>query len=155
MTAPIIGLSAAVDAKTALFDRLAAEADDGLLQGISVDYAWSANAGLEQIYGGGWRSTQEDAVQEHGVLLQEIVEVSVYIRVIARPPVPVQETDKRAKEIANILGRIFRRDPRLAGGMTWLGLRATQGDYTPPTTEETISSHAYAMQVGAFVSWGQ
>lgn len=155
MSTPIIGLTAAVDAKTALFDRIKAEADGGLLQGVSVDYAWNAAAGLEQIYGGGWRSTQEDAVGEHGLLMREIIEVSVYVRVTARPPVPVAETDKRCKHIAATLGRIFHNDPHLAGGMTWLGVRATQGDYTPPTTEETVSSHAYAVQIGAFVTWGQ
>lgn len=154
MATPVIGLSAAVDASLALFDRLAAEADGGLLAGVDVNYEWSGQAGLEQIYFGGWRSNQEDAVEEHGVLMQEIITVSVYVRVIARPGTSRRETDLRAKDIGKIIGRIFKNNPHL-GGMRWLGITTTQGDYSPTTTEETISSHAYGMQVGTYVVWGQ
>lgn len=154
MTTPVVGLSAGVDASLAIFDRLKGEADGGLLAGVSVDYEWSAGAGLEQIYFGGWRSSQEDLVEEHGVLMQEIVSISMYVRVIARPPTSRRETDLRAKAIAAIVGQILKANPHL-GGMTWLGLTTTQGDYSPSTMDETISSHAYNMQVGANVVWGQ
>lgn len=154
MTTPIVGLSAGVDASLALFDLLKAEADGGLLQGVSVDYEYNtASTGLEQIYFGGWRSNQEDAAQEHGLLIDETITVSLYIRVTTRPGSSRAETDRRAKEIAKIVGRILKANPNL-GGMTWLGITTAQGDYQPTTTTETISSHAFGVQIGASLVWG-
>lgn len=152
MTYPV-GLSNAEDAKAALFDRLSAEADGGLLAGVSVDYAYNGHAGTESIYGGGTRSEQDDAVEEHGVLMYEVTSVSLYIAVIRRPPVDVRITDQRAKDIAKVIARILFNDPKLAGGFTWLGVRTTQGDYQQ-TDDETKTIKAYAMQIGSYLVWG-
>lgn len=155
-----VGLSAAVDAKTALFDRLRAEADGGLLQGWAVDYAFNGNpapqAGAiqKQMYGGGWRTVSDDAAGEHGLLMREVITVSLYLRVVARPPTDVATLDAMVKDAAAVIARVFHGQPRLTGDMTWLGLSTGQGDYAQSDDETTVI-HAYALTVGSYLVWGQ
>ncbi len=148
------GLTNATRAKKALFGRLKAEADGGLLSDVDVNYGYHGNVGLRSIYGGGWRILdQKDAVAEQsGLLVEEIVAVSLYIRVVKRPPVDVEETDAEVDEIAAVLARIFFNDPTLPGDMSWLGIASGQGDYSR-TDDETISVHGYQARIGSFLSW--
>lgn len=148
------GLTNAVDAKTAVVDRLKAEADGGLLDGVSVDYGYNPQAGLESVYGGGWRMEQENTIAEQpGAAMYEVDTFSLYIRVVHRPPVDVKVTDDRGAAIAATIGRIFRNDPNLGGGLSWVGVARGQGDYSQ-TDDETTSIHAYQVSVSSFVAWG-
>jgi hypothetical protein len=156
MTTPIIGLSNAVTAKQALFDRFSAEADGGLLQGVSVSYAASGIAGNRSIYGGGWRIVQEDGLPEQpGMLRDELTAVSVYIRVSRAPSneFDVEAGDVECRDMANVLARICRNSPKLAGVFTWVGISAGYGDYSQ-TGDEIIVIHSYGFQIRSLVTWG-
>ncbi len=147
-------LTNATRAKKAVIGRLKAEADGGLLRDVEVHYGYHGNVGLRSIYGGGWRILeQKDAVAEGpGILVEEIVAVSLYIRVVRRPAVDVEVTDADADDVAAVLARVFAGDPNLPGDMSWLGIASGQGDYSR-TDDETISVHAYQLQVGSYLSW--
>jgi hypothetical protein len=148
-------LTSAVAAKTALFDRLIEEADGGLLQGVDVSYGWEP-AGLRSIYGGGWRSQQESAIaEEDGILQNEVTSVSVYVRVVLTPVPPVdavKAADAEVERIANLISRVMRHQPRLAGGFTWLGMSSTSGDYQPGDDSVT-SIAAFAMRIRSMLTW--
>jgi len=148
-------LTNATAAKKAVIAALQAQTDPGeLLDGVAVDYAFNGNAGPVSVYGGGWRLDQEDAVAETpGVLVREVVSVSLYVRVVARPPVDVSVTDDQADAVAGAFGAIFKATPKLAGPLTVLGVASGQGDYSR-TDDETISVHAYQVRVGSYLSWG-
>lgn len=148
-----VGLSAGIDVKTALIARLRAETGGGLLDKVSVDYAWNKNAGPRSIYGGGFRARQENAVAEQpGLLMRETVTVSLYVNVTVSPPTSVEDTDAQVKAIETAMGQIFANNPQLAGGYTWLGMAGSNGDYSN-TTDKTTSIVAYEMAVEAFVTW--
>lgn len=141
--------------KRALFDKLREWAVPGQpLEGISVDYAWNPNSGLESIYGGGVRFTHTDAIAEHpGVLVREEAWLSLYVRVAMSPPVDVSVTDERAEEIGSWLGALLRANPGLAGGGTWLGMTSGQGDYQQ-VGEETVSILAYQVRTARNLAYG-
>lgn len=155
MTAYAVGASAAIDAKIAIFDRLEEEAKSGLLRDFEVQYAYQGQSGPRVIYGGGTRFDQEDAVAEPGVLRREVIAVSVYVKVVARPPVDVKDTDLAARDIGNLIGLVFHTNPQLAGPFSWLGIRSGMTDYSQ-TDVETISIHSYQLLVGvAGLVWAQ
>jgi len=142
-------------AKKAVVDLLkAATVPAGLLDGVEVHYAYHGNVGLKSVYGGGWRLQQENAVAEApGVLVQELVSFSLYVRVVTRPPVDVEDTDADADSIGGAIGAIFKSNPKPAGPFSIVGLASGQGDYSR-TDDETISVHAYQVQVASNLSWG-
>lgn len=142
----------ATPAKLAVINRLKQEAASGRLAKVEVHYAWPGKVGLRCVYGGGWRFDQEDAVEEPGILVREVVAISLYVRVLRRPACPVEVTDAEADGIGGLIGKIFRADPRLAGPFTWLGVASGQGDYSR-TEHETISIHAYQVRVGSHLQW--
>lgn len=141
--------------KTAIFALLeAATAVGQPLEGIGVGYAWDPELGLESIYGGGIRFDQVDAVAEHpGILVREVVTISVYVRVEVRPPTAVQETDARAAEIGAWIATVLRMNPNLEGGATWLGITGGAGDYEQ-TGEGTISILAYQLRTARNITYG-
>lgn len=146
----------AYDTKLALFDKIAEYAVEGQpLEGVQVAYAWpGSDVALECIYGGGIRFDHEDAVADHpGILVREIANISLYIRVVQRPPGPVEDADNRTAAIGAVIGSIMRANPTLAGGGTWLGIRSGQGDYSQ-TGEETVSVLAYQMRVARNIAYG-
>lgn len=148
--------TSAYTAKTALFDRLTARTAVGQpLEGLQVAYAWpGSTVDLECMYGGAVRFEQRDAVAEApGVLVVEDVLVTVYIRVVARPPVPVEETDARAAEIGAQLGAMLRAEPHLAGGDAVVGIARGTGDYHQ-TDDETMSILSYQIRVSTHLSYG-
>lgn len=149
-----VGTTSATAAKVAVIERLQEENESGLLRGLEVHYAWPGEVGLRCIYGGGTRFEQQDATAEPGLLRQEVVAVSLYVRVVARPAVDVKETDLAADEIGDLIGKVFRANPELAGGLTWLGISSGQQDYSR-TTDETMSIHAFQVRVGAFLVWAE
>ena len=153
----IVGASAAVRCKKAVFDRLAQEAESGRLGDLAVMYAWdgTTDAGERLIYGGGTRFQQDDEVAERGVLRREVVLVSVYVRVTKRPPTSaVDEADLEAAEIGDLIGLVFFQDPDLAGDLTWLGINSGATDYSQTGTE-TIVVHMFQVQIGARLTWVQ
>lgn len=145
----------ATTAKLALINLLKAQTGAGqLLDGIDVRYAYRGQIGAQCVYGGGWRMDADDAVSEGpGVLVREIVVVSLYVRVLARPACDVEDTDATANQIGTALGSVMKANPKLAGPLTVLGISSGQGDYST-TDDETISIHAYQVRVGGMVSWG-
>jgi hypothetical protein len=136
----------AIEAKMALFDRLEEETQAGRIlydadNPIQTKYEWpGGEAQLRCVYGGGYRFSQDDAVAERGVLVQEVALVSVYIRVCNRPATPVAETDFACSEIVRKIGKTLKRNPELQPGLglMWSALRTGQGDYSR-TDQETIS----------------
>jgi hypothetical protein len=152
----IVGASAAVRCKMAVFDRLEEEAGSGRLGDLSVLYAWdgATTAGEKLIYGGGTRFQQDDEVAERGVLRREIVLVSAYVRVTKRPPTNVREADLDAAAIGDLIGMVFFQDPDLAGDLTWLGINSGATDYSQTGTE-TVVVHMFQLQIGARLTWVQ
>jgi len=149
--------TAAFAVKRAIFGRngrLKAEADGGLLTGWDVDYAYNAGAGERSIYGGGWRllEQQDEVAEGLGLLLREVIEVSLYISVKISPRVDVEETDAAIEDVSGVIVRAFKARPELASQMMWLGISRGQGDYVDNSLE-TISRAAFALQVQTYVSW--
>jgi hypothetical protein len=146
----------AYTAKAALFDRLQARtAPAQPLEGLQVEYAYpGSNVEAECVYGGGVRFEQRDSVAEQpGVLVTEEVLVAVYIRVVARPPGPVEDTDIRAAEIGDAVGTLLRTEPTLAGGGFVIGIARGQGDYHR-TDDETVSILTYQVRMAGFLNYG-
>lgn len=141
--------------KRAIFDRLRDEADGGLLQGWDVSYTFNAGAGAKSMYFGGWRLLeQEQAVAEGiGLVVREVVEVSLYIGVKISPRVDVSETDAVIEAVSGLIVQALARRPKLADDMTWLGIARGQGDYTD-TQLETLSRAAFALSAESYLSWG-
>ena len=141
------------EACVAVMDRLAAEADGGLLAGVGVSYAMKELA-LRQIYGGSARFDQESTVAEQvGLLNVERIVFTIYIRCVRRPVCDVRETDAEASAIKAVIARVFAKNPQLAGDMTWLGVSGGYRDYSI-NDQETVSVHTLEMLVQAYVSWG-
>lgn len=132
-------------AKKALFDLL--DANNGpsqVLDGVQVAYAYPARDVEEKcVYGGGVRFDHEDDVAESpGVLVRETALVGVYVRVVTRPALSVAETDTAAAAIGAAVLGLVKANPKLAGALTWVGVRSGQGDYSQ-TDDETIAVLAY------------
>lgn len=154
MTTPVVAPTNAELARKAVIDRLKEEAESGLFGEIDISYAWNGRAGPRSIYGGGWRFTQDEkGAERRGLLVSEIVTFALYVRVVARPAVDVEETDADAFNIARLISTTFAANPKLAGNLTWLGIPSGQGDYSR-TDDETTSTHAYQVQVESYLSWG-
>jgi hypothetical protein len=145
----------ATTGKKALIDLLkAAAVPAGLLDGWDVAYAFNANVGVQSMYGGGWRMEAADDVAEGpGLLMLEVVTYSLYVRVVARPACDVEETDVIANGAATALGVVLKTNPKLAGGLSVVGIYAAQGDYSR-TDDETTSIHAYQVRTMSRLSWG-
>lgn len=146
----------AYTAKAAIIDRLQARTAIGQpLEGLQVTYAYpGGDIDLECVYGGGIRFEQRDAVAEApGVLVAEEVSVTLYIRVVSRPPGPVEDTDTRAAEIGTQIATLLRTEPHLAGGNAVIGIARGQGDYQQ-TDDETMSVLAYQIRVNTHLSYG-
>jgi hypothetical protein len=134
--------------------RLKAEANGGMLSGWSVDYSFNAGAGAQSIYGGGWRllEQQDDVAEGLGLLLREVIEVSLYISVKISPRVDVEETDAVVETVSGLIVQAFKAKPELASQMMWLGISRGQGDYVDNNLE-TISRAAFALRVQTELSW--
>lgn len=146
-------ISQAIAAKVAFFDFLGQEADSGRLGDVPVHYAWPGEIAAERmVYGGGARFEQQDAVAEQGVLVNEVVALSLYVRVVRRPPCDVKETDLAAAAVARLIGKVFVANPRFAGPYTWLGIASGLGDYSR-TNDETVSVWSYQVRIGTRFSW--
>lgn len=146
----------AYDTKRALFAKIAEYAVAGQpLDGVQVSYAWPGNdVGLECIYGGGIRFDHNDAVAEHpGVLVSETTTISLYVRVVHRPPGPAEDADARAAEIGAWIATILRANPNLSGGGSWIGITGGYGDYSQ-TPDETVSVLSYQMRTARSISYG-
>lgn len=144
------------DAKEALFVALDALTATGQpLEGLQVAYAYPAsNVDAECVYGGGVRFEQRDAVAEQpGIMVLEEAIVTVYIRVVARPPGPVQDTDQRCAAIGAAIGTMLRTQPTLAGGNAVVGIARGQGDYHQ-TDDETVSILSYQIRVQQHLTYG-
>lgn len=145
----------ATTAKTALVALWQAQTGSGgLLDGVQVSYAAPGEMGALCLYGGGWRMVQDDAVAETpGVLVQEELSLSWYIRATSRPRCDVSETDATCNGVATALGVVMKANPKLAGGLSLLGIAAGQGDYFN-TDDETVSIFALQVRVRSMFGWG-
>jgi hypothetical protein len=141
-------------AKKAIIDRLKAQTAVGFpLEGVGVEYAYKPDLGSESIYGGGFRFTHDNDVSEApGIMVLEVVEVSLYIRVTARPKTSIEQTDERARVIGNTIGAMLRAEPKLAGAGTYIGIRGGQGDYEPGD-DHCTSILAYNLFVGTHMGY--
>lgn len=146
----------AYTAKAALIERLQARTLPAQpLEGLQVEYAYpGATVESECVYGGGIRFEQRDAVAEApGILVVEDTIVTLYIRVVHRPPGPVQDTDERCAAIGAQIAVVLRTEPHLAGGTSVLGIARGQGDYHQ-TDDETMSVLTYQVRVTTNLSYG-
>lgn len=140
------------EACRAVMDRLASEADGGLLAGVDVSYGF-ADLGLRSVYGGSARFDQESAVAEqNGVLNIERIIYTIYVRCVRRPACDVRETDDDAVAIKSVIARILANEPKLAGDMTWLGVTNGYRDYSR-NDQETVSVHSLDLVIEAYLSW--
>lgn len=119
---------------------------------VAVEYAFGPEMGAKCIYGGGWRSIQDDDVGERGVLVQEIATLAMYVQVITRPPQSVRATEAEAKRIASAMVAIFKTNLHPGGPLTWLGITAAQGDYAN-TGSETKVVQGFQVRFGSHFTW--
>lgn len=152
-------------AKRALFALLAANTGPAqALDGIQVAYAFPRTVEMRCIYGGGVRFEHDAGGEEGvGVLIAETVSVGVYVRVVARPPIPVEDNDIAAAAIgASMLGLIRASTTLLPAG-TWFGVgsaasiqggggQAGMGTYEQ-TDDETVSTLGFQFQFGRYISY--
>jgi hypothetical protein len=75
------------------------------------------------------------------------------VRVLQRPATDVEDTDQIADSIGSAIGAVLKANPKLAGGLSWLGIASGQGDYQV-LDDETISIHAYQVQFRSRITWG-
>ncbi len=142
------------EAKTVLFARLGALTGVGQpLEGIQVGYAAPPEFEQRCVYGGGTRFQQDDAVAESLVLTDEVVLVSLYVRVVHSPPTQVWETDADAAEIGAAIGSALAASPVLGDGLRFVGMPQGQGDYAQ-TDDETTSILSYQARVEAQLRYG-
>lgn len=154
-------LSDPYEAKRALFVLLAANTGTGQpLDGIQVAYAYPGNPAMKCIYGGGVRFDHTDAVAEGvGVLVEETVSVGVYIRVVSRPAIPVEDNDAIAASIGQALLALLKTSTVVGAGR-WTGLSRASGvpggdglATYERTDDETVSTLGYHFQFGRMVSY--
>ena len=143
-------------AKKAIIDKLKLQAGPAMpLDGVGIGYAYKPDLGHESIYGGGFRFTHTDDVAEPGgIMVSEEVEVSLYIRVIARPKTSVEETDERCRAIGQTIGAMIRLDPKLGGGMSITRIAGGAGDYEIGD-DHCQSTVGYNLRVIGHVSYGE
>lgn len=142
-------------AKRNLFDRLIEEsASGGLLDGWKVAYNWPGpeEAGPKCIYGGGARLSQDDAVGERGVLVNETDTISIYLRVKDDNRPSVRETDLVCEAGVKGIGKVLRKNPDLGDGVSWNGIREGAGDYE--TSEGcTVSITSIGVVIGSLFGY--
>lgn len=151
-------------AKRALFALLAANTGPAQpLEGIQVAYAYPPGIGMKCIYGGGVRFEHDNLLEEGvGILVAETVSVGVYIRVVSRPPIAVQDNDVIAAGIgAALLGLV--KSSSLAGAGKWVGVgraasiqggagQSGMGTYEQ-TDDEVVSTLGYQFQFGQQITY--
>lgn len=155
--------TAAYIAKKAVIDRLKFEVERGSfstipgydnVNGLTVHYAEPiGDPGLWHIYGGGVRFGQNDLVEEPNILVSELTDVSLYVRIMARPPVPIEETDDICARIAAVVGAVFKDNPALPGIGTFVKIAGGMGDYFN-TDNESGSILGLQLQVRVNVAYG-
>jgi hypothetical protein len=98
------------------------------------------------IYGGGIRFEHaEDVAETPGMLVRETVLISVYIRVVTRPPEPVEDTDSAAATIGAAVLQLVKATATPTSPLRWVGVRSGQGDYQN-TDDEAITVLGYQFQ---------
>lgn len=153
-------------AKRAFFALLAENTGPAqTLAGIQVAYAYPKAIEMKCIYGGGVRFDHGDQVAEGvGILVAETVSFGVYVRVVSRPPIAVEDNDLIAAGIgAAMLGLV--KSSTLAGPGKWMGVgsagslvggqgsqQAGMGTYEQ-TDDEVVSTLGYQFQFGQNISY--
>lgn len=121
------------------------------LYGVEVHYEYNGNMGPRSIYGGGWSSANEEAAEERGALISELVTSTWYVRVAAGPPaVSVRQTDTDAAAILAAIRALMLSHPTLDGQITWIDMPRTQGDYEVHN-DSTITLLGFTTRFGAFI----
>lgn len=138
-------------AKAALYDRLVFEqANNGKFAAVDeISYDEPSGEGMVAMYMGGVRFTDEDLLPEQsGLMVNEVSQISVYIRVMQRPrsTTGVRECDARAQLIGKELQGVLFTNRTLVGDMKILAVERGQGDYAN-TDDENISYLAYGVKI--------
>lgn len=151
--------------KRALFALLAANTGPAqALDGIQVAYAYPKTPAMRCVYGGGVRFEHDTATEEGvGLLVAETVSVGVYIRVIARPAIPVEDNDIVAAGIGAAVLGLVRSSTTLLPVGTWVGVgraASIQGGAGQSgmatyeqTDDEVVSTLGYQIQFGRYISY--
>jgi len=121
---------------------------------VTVKYGWLGEMGGVCIYGGGWKYVQEEAAQEGpGVVVQEAVDQTIYVRVQSRTQRDLEVVDEWAQAINNAIGGVLLANPKLGGNLSALGNSGGFGDYEPGTDDETVVVHTHTVRIGALFGW--
>lgn len=151
-------------AKRALFALFAANTGVGqVLEGIQVEYAYPAAIGMKCVYGGGVRFEHDNLLEEGvGILVAETVSVGVYVRVVSRPAIAVEDNDLIAAGIGAAVLSLVKSSTLTAAGK-WVGVgraasiqggagQAGMGTYEQ-TDDEVVSMLGYQFQFGQQISY--
>ena len=117
-------------------------------------YSGRGPMGHKTVYAGGWHFDQRPAVAESpGLLVNEDLLLVLVVKVVQRPVCDPEITDLLADAITTVVAGIFKANPKLAGGLSFVGIPQGDGDYTFGA-DETISTHALQMRIGSTFGWG-
>lgn len=120
-------------AKRAVFDRLAvlATTDARLMAAPNVDpvtvgYSRPGDILRRLIYGENVRFTREEGVAEYGVLQVDQCQVDVIFESYV-PGDNASAADDDIEQMVEAMTDDFEANPRLAGGLSWIGVGSGQG----------------------------
>jgi len=148
MTATVVA-TLGYEAKRAVYDRLAmAAVPGGALEGVQVSYEAPAQLERRSMYLGGFRTVQDEAMAEVGLLRAERVRVALVVRV-AEPFETVREAEQVAEALANVVAGELARDPNMAGRLTWTGIGGGASDYAK-TEEGPVVTAGYHLDLTGF-----
>lgn len=118
---------------------------------VLIKYSAKGDFPLECIYLGGMNFEHEQAAAEGvGLAVSEVANVSVYVRVVARPG-DVEETDLRAEAIGGVVAQVLRANAH-AGGFSSIDIAGGIGDYHA-TDDEAVTTLAYRFRCVSFLSY--
>ena len=118
---------------------------------VQIDYAAPGQFPVECVYLGGMNFEHEPKVAEGvGLAVSEVANVSVYVRVVARPG-EVVDTDQRAEDIGAVVARVLRANAH-AGGFSSIEIAGGIGDYHR-SDDEAVTTLAYRFRCVSFLSY--
>jgi len=120
---------------------------------VTVKYLGVGEMGGVCIYGGGWKYVQDEAAEEGpGILVREVVDQTLYVRVGSRIERDFEVVDEWAQAVGNAIGGVLQANPKLGGNLSALGNSGGFGDYEP-TDDETIATHTHTVRIGGLFGW--
>jgi len=120
---------------------------------VTVKYLGIGEMGGVCIYGGGAKYLQEEAAEEGpGLLVQEVVDLNLYVRVQSRSERDFEVVDEWAQAVNNAIGGVLQANPKLGGAFSVLGVSGGFIDYEP-TDDETIATHTHTVRIEGLHGW--